>query len=106
MYITVIFLSTLSHVLIMVSCRMKNKKYKCRVLGKTNLIDFFCHKFEIAPDKLYFGTEVGYHEKKLCCLRVFNPLSPNSDKHQISPCNINAYPTPEVMRIKDMITQG
>ena len=27
-------------------------------------------------------------------------------KHQISPCNINAYSTPEVMRIKDMITQG
>ena len=33
-------------------------------------------------------------------------LSPNSDQHQISPCNINAYSTPEVMRIKDMITQG
>ena len=36
----------------------------------------------------------------------FNPLSPNSDQHQISPCNINVYSTPEVMRIKDMITQG
>ena len=36
----------------------------------------------------------------------FNPLRPNSDKHQISPCNINACSTPEVMRIKDMITQG
>ena len=35
-----------------------------------------------------------------------NPLSPNSDQHQISPCNINAYSTLEVMRIKDMITQG
>ena len=33
-------------------------------------------------------------------------LSPNSDQHQISPCNINAYSTPEVVRIKDMITQG
>ena len=33
-----------------------------------------------------------------------NPLSPNSDQHEISPCNINAYSTPEVMRIKDMIT--
>ena len=31
---------------------------------------------------------------------------PNSDQHQISSCNINAYSTPEVMRIKDMITQG
>ena len=35
-----------------------------------------------------------------------NPLSPYSDQHQISPCNINAYSTPEVMRIKDMIIQG
>ena len=30
----------------------------------------------------------------------------HSDQHQMSPCNINAYSTPEVMRIKDMITQG
>ena len=37
---------------------------------------------------------------------LFNPLSPNSDQHQISPCNVNAYSTPEVMRIKDMIIQG
>ena len=36
----------------------------------------------------------------------FKPLSPNSDQHQISPCNINAYLTPEDMRIKDVITQG
>ena len=35
-----------------------------------------------------------------------NPLSQKSDEHKISPCNINAYSTPEVMRIKDMITQG
>ena len=35
-----------------------------------------------------------------------NPLSPNSDQHQISPCNINAYSTPGVMRINNMITQG
>ena len=37
---------------------------------------------------------------------LFNPLSRGSDQHKISPCNINAYSTPEVMRIKDMITQG
>ena len=30
----------------------------------------------------------------------------NSDRHQSSPRSINAYSTPEVMRIKDMITQG
>ena len=33
-------------------------------------------------------------------------LSPNSDQHQISSCNINAYSAPGVMRIKDMITEG
>ena len=36
----------------------------------------------------------------------FNPLNRNSDQHQISPCNINVYSAPEVMRIKGMITQG
>ena len=33
-------------------------------------------------------------------------MGPNSDQHQISPCNINAFLTPEVKRIKDMITKG
>ena len=28
---------------------------------------------------------------------LFNPLSPDSDQHQISPCEINAFSTPEVM---------
>ena len=41
-----------------------------------------------------------------CCICLVGPLTPTSDQHQISPCNINAYSTPEVMRIKDMITQG
>ena len=35
----------------------------------------------------------------------FNSLSPNSDQHQISPSNIYAYSTLEVMRIKDIITK-
>ena len=35
----------------------------------------------------------------------FNPLSTKSDQQQLLPCNINAYSTPDVMRIKDMITQ-
>ena len=38
--------------------------------------------------------------------RYLTLLSPNSDQHQISPCDINACPAVEVMRIKDMITQG
>ena len=33
-------------------------------------------------------------------------LSPNSDQHEISPCNIDAHSTPEDMRIKDVIMQG
>ena len=36
----------------------------------------------------------------------FNPLSPKSDRHQISPCNINALLNRVVMRITDMITQN
>ena len=38
---------------------------------------------------------------------IINSLveSPNSDPHQISPCNINAYLIPQIMRIEDMITQ-
>ena len=35
----------------------------------------------------------------------FNPLSPKSDQHQISPCNINALLNRVVVRIKEMITQ-
>ena len=43
----------------------------------------------------------------LCMLpSIFNPFNPNSDQHQISPCNIKSYLAPEVMRIKDMITQS
>ena len=34
------------------------------------------------------------------------PLSPSSDQHQISPCNINAYSTLEVMRINKMTVQS
>ena len=33
-----------------------------------------------------------------------NPLSPKSDQHQISPCNINALLNRVVMRITDLIT--
>ena len=56
-----------------------------------------------------------YHTEYVICRRYFvfipwtihcplNPLNPNSDQHQISPCNINAYTTTAVMTIKDMIT--
>ena len=38
---------------------------------------------------------------------VMYPLKPyTSDQHQISPCNISTYSTPNAMRINDMITQG
>ena len=35
----------------------------------------------------------------------FNPFSPKSDQHQISPCNIDALQNRVVMRITDVITQ-
>ena len=34
-----------------------------------------------------------------------NPLSLNSDRHQISPCNINAQLSVQVSRIKEMLTR-
>ena len=30
---------------------------------------------------------------------LFNPLSPNSDQHEISPSDVNTYAIREVMRI-------
>ena len=38
-------------------------------------------------------------------MSAFNPLSPKSDQHRISPCNINALYHRVVMWIMDMITQ-
>ena len=35
-----------------------------------------------------------------------NSLSPKSDQHKFSPCNINALLNRVVLRITDMITQG
>ena len=34
-----------------------------------------------------------------------NPLSPNSDQHQISSCNINTLLNRVIMRITDMVTE-
>ena len=52
-------------------------------------------------------TEISVIRRQRVKFAPVNPLSPNSDQHQISPCNINAYSIPEVMRIKNiMITQG
>ena len=36
---------------------------------------------------------------------VFNRVSPKSDQHQISLCNINALLSRVIVRITDMITQ-
>ena len=58
-----------------------------------------------------FWSAVGVHYGTLLVReqrtrqQLINPVTPNSDQHQISPCNINAYSTNEAMRIKDMITQ-
>ena len=66
-------------------------------------------------DKRVLGLEFMYETLKCnnhyttrhtSYMRLVNPSSPNNDQHEISPCNINVHSTPEVMRIKDMITQG
>ena len=36
---------------------------------------------------------------------ALNPLSPNSDKHLISPYNISTWSNIQVTRIKEMITK-
>ena len=41
--------------------------------------------------------------KKYIVTVTINPLSPDSDHRQISPCNIDALLIREVMRIQDMI---
>ena len=46
-------------------------------------------------------VDVRHSEKSLP-----NPLSPKSDQHEISPCNINTLYNRVVMRVTDMITQG
>ena len=56
-----------------------------------------CHK----QDSSHHGEVILKKKTHIAVL-----INPNSDKHQISPCHINAYLPPEVMRIKDMITQG
>lgn len=37
--------------------------------------------------------------------RIFNPLAPNSEQHQISPGNIHMLSRKMVMRINQMITK-
>ena len=62
----------------------------------------YCIKLE--RNELKIVNEGACSMKAKC--NLLTRLSPNSDQHQISPCNINAYSTPEVMRIKVIVTQG
>ena len=39
------------------------------------------------------------------CIRLFNPLSPNSDQHEFSPNNISTLSREMVMRVNKMITK-
>ena len=62
-------------------------------------------EMESAIKQLQYDLKTAQQEKvraETCC---FHPLSPNSDHHQKYPCNINAYSTPEVMRIKRRFTR-
>ena len=45
----------------------------------------------------------GHVKEYIFCM--FNPLSPKSDRHQISPYNINALENRVVMRIEYMIRE-
>ena len=40
------------------------------------------------------------------CIVLFNPLSPNSDQHQLSPNNIHMFPREMVLRVNKMITKA
>ena len=60
-----------------------------------------------------FEYSYGYYFTRLTLwlIRYFssssiNPLRPNSDLSQTSPCNIKGLSVSEVMRIENMITQG
>ena len=75
-------------------------KVPFQLVGMEKRLSICSGKFLVYPR--YFGqmeSTPEFHDT----LR-FNPL--NSDQHQISPYNINAYSIPEVMRIEDIITQG
>ena len=73
-----------------------------------------CDELSVCFKQIHYDYRKIFHFKStglqgsrvtIACLVSLNPLSPKSDQHQISPCNINAYSICEVMRIKDMIAQ-
>ena len=89
----------------------------CLVLGVKNeispcpqiialLVPFkvFFENFQQSMKLYEFFFSLSYFHDMLSTTYYF--FNPDSDQHQISPCNINAYSNPEVTRIKDMITQG
>ena len=45
------------------------------------------------------------HQLPAWLQKIVNPLSPNSDKHLISPHNITTWSNRQVMRMKEMITK-
>ena len=63
-------------------------------------MDLASHLWKVKFATVYVACQI-----KATLAAFFNPLSPNSDQHQISPCNINALQNRVVMRIMDMITQ-
>ena len=88
-----------------------NQNQSClvtRVFPRLAPVTCICFEFWLADCVVYICCD--WPEKLLWCwfysTQLKTALSPNSDQHQISPCNINAYSTLEVMRIKAMIIQG
>ena len=57
---------------------------------------------------MHHGTTISFsdmHFPGFFCLYFFNPLSPNSDQHQISPNNVHRLSSAASMRINQMITK-
>ena len=59
----------------------------------------------ISASDVCFTTRICSKPVNIDTIKDVNPLSPKSDQHQISPCNINALLNRVVIRITDMITQ-
>ena len=78
------------------------------VLHQTNVINNSSLLKFISGQNISSGANARYQRRflsMLCSVLALNPLSPNSDKHLISPYNIPTWSKVQVMRIEEMITK-
>ena len=66
----------------------------------------YCGRIALSTPLMKSNIRLENKLSQAVMVRSFNRLSNNCDQLQISPCNMNAYSTCGVMRIKDMITLG